>query len=144
MQHYRFASGSEVFLGSNSQNTVKFANPSQYHCNNCDQQLWNACTGCVHCSVDCPVLWPKIGNFLEEVRGLGLQGGILATALEFTLVVELLTTVLSVGCDDVLKELTGHFGSAVVDLLVCRVQDDGEDDMSGQAMVGLAGLSTIT
>ena len=48
--------------------------------------------------------------------------------------VELLTKILSVGCDDLPKELTGRFYSAVADLLSCRVQEDDEEDMVGQAV----------
>ena len=33
--------------------------------------------------------------------------------------------------------------SAVADLLSCRLQDDGEEDMSGQAMVGQAVPGTL-
>ena len=40
------------------------------------------------------------------------------------------------GCDDLPEELTGSFWSAVADLLSCRVKDNGEEDMSGQVMVG--------
>ena len=43
------------------------------------------------------------------------------------------------GLDDIPKELTGRFWSAVADLLSCRVQDEDEEDMSDQAMVGQAG-----
>ena len=57
--------------------------------------------------------------------------------------VAILTRILSVGYDDVPKELTGHFWSAVADLLLCRVRGNGEEDMSGQAMVGLAGPGTL-
>ena len=57
--------------------------------------------------------------------------------------VELLTKILSGGCGELLKKLTGCFRSAVVSLLLCRVQDDGEEDMSGQAMVGQAGPDTL-
>ena len=50
---------------------------------------------------------------------------------------------LSVGCDDLPKELTGRVWSAVADLLSCRVQHDSEDDMSGQAMVSQASPDTL-
>ena len=50
---------------------------------------------------------------------------------------------LSVGYDDLSKELTGRFWSAVADLLSCRVQDDDEEDMSGQVMVGQADPGTL-
>ena len=39
--------------------------------------------------------------------------------------------------------MTDRFWSAVADLLSCRMQDDGEKDMSGQAMVGQAGPGTL-
>ena len=57
--------------------------------------------------------------------------------------VELLTKILSADCNNFPKELTGRFWSAVADLLSCRVQDDDEEDMSGQAMVGQAGPGTL-
>ena len=57
--------------------------------------------------------------------------------------VEPLTNILSVGCVDLPKELTGKFWSAVADLLPCRVQDDDEEDMSGQDMVGQAVPGTL-
>ena len=37
----------------------------------------------------------------------------------------------------------GRFWSAVADLLSCRVQDDDEEDMSGQVMVGQADPGTL-
>ena len=55
-----------------------------------------------------------------------------------------MTKILSVGCDDLPKEMTGRFWSAVADIHSCRVQDDGEEDMSGQAMVGQAGPGAIS
>ena len=58
-------------------------------------------------------------------------------------VLDLLTKILSVGCDDLPKELTGRFWSAVADLLSCRVQDDDEEDVSGQVMVGQAAPGTL-
>jgi hypothetical protein len=88
-------------------------------------------------------LWPKLDIFFEVVGDLGLQGGILATKLESMLGVDLLTKILNVGCDDLPKELTGRFWSAVADLLSCRVQDDDEEDMSGQVMVGQADPGTL-
>jgi hypothetical protein len=88
-------------------------------------------------------LWPKIDQFLETVGGLGLQGGNLATKLESLLGVDLLTKILSVGCDDLPKELTGRYWSAVADLLSCRVQDEDDEDMSGQVMVSQAGPGTL-
>ena len=51
--------------------------------------------------------------------------------------------ILGVGCDDLLKELTGCFWSAVADLLPCMVKADDEEDMSGQAMVGQAVPGTL-
>ena len=48
-----------------------------------------------------------------------------------------------VGCDDIPKELTGRFWLAVADLLSCRVQDEDEEDMSDQAMVGQAGQGML-
>ena len=39
--------------------------------------------------------------------------------------------------------MAGRLWSAVADLLSCRLQDDGEEDMSGQAMVGQAGPCTL-
>ena len=57
--------------------------------------------------------------------------------------VEVVTQILSVGCDDLPKELTGRFWSVVADLLSCRVQDDNEEDMSGQVMVGQAVPGTL-
>ena len=59
---------------------------------------------------------------------------VLETKLESILRVELLTKILSVGCDELPIELTVRFWSAVAHLLSCRVQDDGEENMSGQAM----------
>ena len=47
------------------------------------------------------------------------------------------------GCDDIPKELTGRFWLAVADLLSCRVQDEDEEDMSDQAMVGQAGQGML-
>ena len=115
-------SGKLLALRSQLQNqTLEFINPSQYQCNDCDKHLGDARTGCVHCTVDCPVLWTKIDLFLEEVGGLGLQAGGLATKLGSMLGVKLLTKILSVGCDDFPKELTGRFWSAVAELLSCRV-----------------------
>ena len=59
-------------LRSRLQNqTFEFVNSSQYHYNDCNVHLVDASTGCVHCTVDCPVLWPKVDHFLEEVLGLG-------------------------------------------------------------------------
>ena len=137
-------SGKLFALRSRLQNqTLEFVNPSQYQCNDCEEHLRDARTGCVHCTVDCPVLWPKIDLFLEEVGDLGLRGEVLATKLESMLGVELFTMILSVGCNDLPKELTGRFWSAVADLLSCRVQDDDEKDMSGQVMVGQAALVTL-
>ena len=137
-------SGKLFALRSRLQNqTYEFVNPLQYHCNDCDEHLGDAHTGCVHCTVDCPILWPKIDQFLETVGGLGLQGGNLATKLESLLGVDLLTKILSVGCDDLPKELTGRFWSAVADLLSCRVQDEDEEDMSGQVMVSQAVPGTL-
>ena len=49
---------------------------------------------------------------------------------------------ISIGCNDLPKEWTGRFWSAVADLLACRVQDCDEEDMSGQVMVGQAILRT--
>ena len=98
---------------------------------------------CVHCTVDCTVLWPKLYLFFEVVGDLGMQGGVLVTKLESMLGVDLLTKILSVGCDDLPKELTGRFWSAVADLLSCRVQDDDEEDMSGQVMVSQAAPGTL-
>ena len=54
-----------------------------------------------------------------------------------------MTKILSVGRDVLPKELTGRFWSAVAELLSCRVQDDDEEDMSGQAMVGQATPGTL-
>ena len=67
----------------------------------------------------------------------------MATKLESLLGVDLLTKILSMGCDDLPKELTGCFWSAAADLLSCRVQDDDEEDMSGQGMVSQAGPGTL-
>ena len=61
---------------------------------------------------------------------------VLAIRFQSRLGVKLLTKILSVDCDDLKKELTGCFWSAVADLLSCRIQDDREENMSGQAMVG--------
>ena len=72
-----------------------------------------------------------------------MQGGRLATTLESMLRFEVLTQILSVFCNDLPKALTGRLWSAVADLLSCRVQDDGEDDVSGQAMVGQAAPGTL-
>ena len=57
-----------------------------------------------------------------------MQGGVLATKLESMLGVERLTEIWSACCDDLPKELTGVFWSAVADPLSCKVQDDGEED----------------
>ena len=104
--------------------------------------LGDACTGCLLCR-GLSHVWTRLDHFFEEVRGLGLQGGVLATRLESMLGVELLTKILNVVCDDLTKQLTGRFWSAVADLLSCRVQDGREADMSGQAMVGLAGPGVL-
>ena len=81
---------------------------------------------------------------INNVRDvLGLQGGVLVTKLECMLGVDLLTKILSVGCEDLPKELTGRFWSAVADLRSCRVQDDDGEDMSGQVMVGQAAPGTL-
>ena len=53
------------------------------------------------------------------------------------------TKILSVGCDGLPKELTGRSWLAVADLLSCRVQDEDEEDMSGQVMVGQAAPGTL-
>ena len=45
----------------------EFVNPSQYQCNDCDEHLEDARTGCVHYPVDCPVMWPKTDHYLEDV-----------------------------------------------------------------------------
>ena len=50
---------------------------------------------------------------------------------------------LSVGCDNLPKELAGRVWSALADLLSCRVQDIDEEDMSRQAMVGQAVSRTL-
>ena len=47
------------------------------------------------------------------------------------------------GCDDIPKELTGRFWSAVAALISCRVQDEEEEEMSDQAMVGQAGQGML-
>ena len=57
--------------------------------------------------------------------------------------VECLTKIWSACCDDLPKELTGRFWSAVADLLSCRVQDGGEENMLCQAMVGQDGPGTL-
>ena len=72
-----------------------------------------------------------------------MHGRVLANNLDSMSDVELLTRTLCVGCNDLPKELTGRFWLIVADLVPCRVQDDGEIDMSGQAMVGQAGLVTL-
>ena len=41
------------------------------------------------------------------------------------------------------KDLTGRFWSAVADLPSPRIQDAGEEDMSGQDMLGQAGPDTL-
>ena len=56
-------------------------------------------------------------HFLEVVRGLGLQSGVLATKLESMWGVELLTKTLSMGCGALPQELTGCLWSAVAELL---------------------------
>ena len=54
-----------------------------------------------------------------------------------------MTKILSVGCDNLQKELTGRFFSAVADALSCRVQDDVEENMPGQACPGAQALSGV-
>ena len=59
-----------------------------------------------------------------------MQGGILATELE-----SVSAMILTMNCNDLQKELLGRFWSVVADLLSCRVQEDSEEDMPGQAML---------
>ena len=80
--------------------TLEVVNPSHCHCHDCDEHLGDARKACVHCIVDSPVLWLEIDNILEEVR---CQGGVLLTKVESMMGVELLTTNMSVDCDDLLK-----------------------------------------
>ena len=51
--------------------------------------------------------------------------------MECMLRVERVTKILSVGCDDLPKELQGRFWSAVAGLFSCRIQDDSEEYISG-------------
>ena len=48
-----------------------------------------------------------------------------------------------VGISSLLNEYNRRFWSAMADLLSCRVQDDDEEDLSGQAMVGQAVPGTL-
>ena len=86
--------------------------------------------------MDCPVLKPKIDSCVEEVCGLGLQGRGPGSKLESMLGVQLLKKTLSVGADNVPKELARHFWQAVANHLPCRVQDDGEIDRLGYGRSG--------
>ena len=54
-----------------------------------------------------------------------------------------MTKTLSMGCDSFPKELQGRFWSAVAGLFSCRIKDDSEEYISGQAMVDQAGPGTL-
>lgn len=109
---------------------------SELHCCECNERLGNACTACVHCAVDCPVLWPKLDHFFEVVQSMGEPGGALASKLESVLGVDLITEMLTLGKVVLPKELTGAYWSAVADLFACQNVD--AEDKSGQGSVSQA------
>ena len=119
--------------------TFEFVSPSQFCCDRCNERLGNATAACVHCAVDCPMVWPKLDDFFDVVKSMGTPGVALAAKLENVMSVHLITEILTVDKEILPKELTGMYWSAVADLFACS---DGQDEVSGQGSVSQATSGT--
>jgi hypothetical protein len=125
-----------------------FVPPTEYHCVACDEHLGDSKQACIHCMVDCPVMWPKLDQFFASVNDLGGKGVGYASEMESLLGEDLVKAMINPRKDFLPQELTGGYWSAVADLLLCNVcldagQDLGQEGHSGQAstgaIMGLAG-----
>jgi hypothetical protein len=125
-----------------------FVPPTEYHCAACDEHLGDAKQACIHCMVDCPVMWSKLDQFFASVNNLGARGVGYALELKSLLGEDLVKSMINPRKDFLPQELTGPYWSAVADLLLCNVcvdagQELGQEGPSGQAfqgaIMGLAG-----
>ena len=91
------ASSGELFaLHSRLQNqTMGFVPPSQLSYKRCNERWGDTRAACVHCTVDCPMVWPKLGRFFQVVQCIGMSSVALTTSLESLLSTDLITAILT-------------------------------------------------
>ena len=118
-----------------------FVPPSDYQCSVCDEHLGDSKRACTHCMVDCPAVWPKLGQFFAAVNAMGGMGATYGAKLESLLGVDLVKAIVNPCKGSLPKELTAKYWAAVADLLLCDAsvdtgQEAGQEGRNGQASTG--------
>jgi hypothetical protein len=122
---------------------TSFVPATDYRCNDCDEHLGGSKQACIHCMVDCPVMWPKLEHFFATISSLGEVGADYANKLKTLNDEDLVTAMIIPERNFLPKELTGPYWSALADFLVCNASADAGQDLAQEGHSGQASSGAI-